>query len=113
MRLFFFAIWKIRFLDGGLILFQKLNRGYRHAFPLTFLRCIVVGFSRGPPFSFPFTRMDSVRAETNLIFRNRTVVPNITMAVTTLIQALNDSTVFLDIVPSTITAETLIVQLLS
>ncbi|XP_030643715.1 myb-like protein M [Chanos chanos] len=71
-----------------------LNRGYRRIYPLTFLRCIVIRFWPG-----------SVGVDTQLIFRNQTVVPNITDTTDSLRQAINESTVFLNIIPSSITAE--------
>ncbi|KAG5848301.1 hypothetical protein ANANG_G00097040 [Anguilla anguilla] len=79
----------------------ELNRGYRRAFPLTFLRSIVIAFRRGPS----FIRVDTTRVETKLIFKNQSVVPNITIAVKTLVQALENAVVFLNIIPGTINAE--------
>ncbi|KAJ8362156.1 hypothetical protein AAFF_G00392790 [Aldrovandia affinis] len=84
----------------------ELNRGYRRIFPDIFLRCIVILFRPGAPFNVRAFRVERTEVETNLIFRNRTVVPNVTNTVDTLMQALNDSVVFLDILPSSINAVT-------
>ncbi|KAL6482464.1 hypothetical protein MHYP_G00105440 [Metynnis hypsauchen] len=71
----------------------ELDRGYREQFPLTFLRCYVLRLWAG-----------SVGVDTQLIFQNETVLPNVTVVAESLKSAINVSKVFLDIIPSSVTA---------
>ncbi|KAL7845144.1 hypothetical protein AOLI_G00233360 [Acnodon oligacanthus] len=71
----------------------ELDRGYRERFPLTFLRCCVLRLWAG-----------SVGVDTQLIFQNETVLPNVTVVAESLKSAINDYKVFLDIIPSSVTA---------
>ncbi|KAG5848294.1 hypothetical protein ANANG_G00096970, partial [Anguilla anguilla] len=79
----------------------ELNRVYGNAFGRRYRRSNVARFSRGS--SFP--RADTVQVETNLIFQNKTVVPNADQAATVLRQSINNSTANLDAVPGSINAE--------
>ncbi|KAL4640573.1 mucin-5AC-like [Arapaima gigas] len=72
----------------------ELNHGYSRVYPLTYLRCSILEFWNG-----------SVGVTSNLIFVNQSVVPNVTNAVQSLKNSLNDSIVFLDIIPSSIDAD--------
>ncbi|KAL7852156.1 hypothetical protein SRHO_G00179410 [Serrasalmus rhombeus] len=69
----------------------ELNRGFREMFPLTFLRCYVLRLWNG-----------SVGVDTHLVFINETVLPNATVLTDSLKSAINDSTICLDIIPSSI-----------
>ncbi|XP_029935888.1 cell wall protein DAN4-like [Myripristis murdjan] len=69
----------------------ECNKGYQIVYPETFLRCSIKGFRPG-----------SVVVETNLIFKNETVVPTASHAVVSLEKAINESKVFLDVIPNTI-----------
>ncbi|KAL7855625.1 hypothetical protein AOLI_G00192290 [Acnodon oligacanthus] len=69
----------------------ELNRGYKLMYPLIFRRAIVISFWPG-----------SVGATTQLIFDNQTVVPNITDTEQSLKTAINESVVFLDVIPYSI-----------
>ncbi|KAL7851909.1 hypothetical protein SRHO_G00176940, partial [Serrasalmus rhombeus] len=71
----------------------ELDRGYREQFPLTFLRCYVLRLWAG-----------SVGVDTQLIFQNETVLPNVTVVAESLKSAINGSKVFLDIILSSVTA---------
>ncbi|KAL6482073.1 hypothetical protein MHYP_G00101530 [Metynnis hypsauchen] len=71
----------------------ELNRGFRERFPLTFLRCYVSRLWNG-----------SVGVDTRIIFTNATVLPNVTVLTDSLKSAINDSTVCLDIILSSISA---------
>ncbi|KAI4902628.1 hypothetical protein NFI96_006803 [Prochilodus magdalenae] len=71
----------------------ELDRGYKELFPLAFLRCYILKLWAG-----------SVGVDTQLIFKNETVLPNITLVAESLKSAVNGSKVFLNIIPSSITA---------
>ncbi|KAL7841679.1 hypothetical protein SRHO_G00253700 [Serrasalmus rhombeus] len=77
----------------------ELNRGYKLMYPLIFRRTILISFWPG-----------SVGVTTQLIFDNQTVVPNLTNTEQSLRVAINESAVFLDIIPSSIEADLQIVN---
>ncbi|XP_076839272.1 uncharacterized protein LOC143484441 [Brachyhypopomus gauderio] len=64
---------------------------YKVKFPLTFRRCYVLRFWMG-----------SVGVDTQLIFNNDSVVPNVTTVAESLDSAINKSEIFLNIVPNSI-----------
>ncbi|KAL7845278.1 hypothetical protein AOLI_G00234700 [Acnodon oligacanthus] len=71
----------------------ELSRGFRELFPLTFLRCYVTKLWNG-----------SVGVDTQIIFINETVLPSAAVLINSLNSAINNSKVFLNIIPSSITA---------
>ncbi|KAI4872504.1 hypothetical protein NFI96_028426, partial [Prochilodus magdalenae] len=71
----------------------ELERLYKQLFPLTFLRCYVTRLWNG-----------SVGVDSQLIFTNETVLPNLTAVTDSLQSAVNYSTVSLNINPSSISA---------
>ncbi|KAL6466595.1 hypothetical protein MHYP_G00243990 [Metynnis hypsauchen] len=77
----------------------ELDRGYKVMYPLIFRRAILISFWPG-----------SVGVTTQLIFDNQTVVPNITDTEQSLKTAINESVVFLDVIPSSIKADLQIVN---
>ncbi|KAL7875421.1 hypothetical protein AOLI_G00103840 [Acnodon oligacanthus] len=72
---------------------SELDRAYQELFAHTYLRCYVLRFWPNP-----------MGVDVQLIFRNETVVPNITFTIDSLISAIYNLKVFLDIIPSNITA---------
>ncbi|XP_059903216.1 mucin-5AC-like [Gadus macrocephalus] len=71
---------------------REVNNGYKLRFPGTFSRSLVRSFTNG-----------SVIVDLTVVFTNLTVVPNGTVAVETLIQALATGTTNLAVIVSTIT----------
>ncbi|KAL1246718.1 hypothetical protein QQF64_034349 [Cirrhinus molitorella] len=69
----------------------ELNRIYREMYGVRFLRCYVIRFWPG-----------SVGVDTELIFKNQTVLPNATSIEESLTTAIAESKVFLGVIPSSI-----------
>ncbi|XP_073688492.1 uncharacterized protein [Garra rufa] len=69
----------------------ELNRIYREIYGTRFLRCYVIRFWPG-----------SVGVDTELIFKNQTVLPNATSIEESLTTAIAESKVFLDVIPNSI-----------
>ncbi|KAF4117970.1 hypothetical protein G5714_000021 [Onychostoma macrolepis] len=69
----------------------ELNRIYREIYGTRFLRCFVIRFWPG-----------SVGVDTELIFKNQTVLPNATSIAESLKTAIAESKVFLVVIPSSI-----------
>ncbi|KAJ8253539.1 hypothetical protein COCON_G00201510 [Conger conger] len=91
--------------DLARLIVRQLNRAYRRRYPRTYSRCRVRRFRRGRPLSTVVNRMDTIEVDTELIFVNQSVVPNVTETETALQEAVNDSTVDLGVIPSSINAE--------
>ncbi|KAI4880208.1 hypothetical protein NFI96_020536 [Prochilodus magdalenae] len=93
----------------------ELNRGYKLMYPYTFRRTIIINFwqvallysSQHETFItslFKTSLNGSVGVTSQLIFDNQTVVPNITDTEQSLKTAINQSAVFLDVLPASIQA---------
>ncbi|XP_061081316.1 uncharacterized protein LOC133115424 isoform X1 [Conger conger] len=92
------------FQDLARLIVTQLNRAYRRRYPRTYRRCRVRGLRRGRPLSTVVNRMDTILVDTELIFVNQSVVANVTEIETALQEAIDDSTVDLNIIPSSINA---------
>nr|XP_046183631.1 protein DSE2-like [Oncorhynchus gorbuscha] len=73
----------------------EVNHGYKIIYPSTYVRCRIIQFTRG-----------SIIVNMTLIFKNQTVVPNVTSAEQGLNDSLSHGNTFLDIDTTSITART-------
>ncbi|XP_036789382.1 UV excision repair protein RAD23 homolog [Oncorhynchus mykiss] len=73
----------------------EVNHGYKRIYPLTYVRCRIIQFTSG-----------SIIVNMTLIFKNQTVVPNVTSVEQGLNDSLSHGNTFLDIDTTSITART-------